>query len=120
MARVALGNLSAVVKEYIETVLEPASVRAGGALPMIIGFAKVWIPNQAMPKMIQEKMPLLKSLYLVDEKGFVDTDAVIDTLIPILETNPIIWQGYRFDKGDLEKMREIAKRYASNEEVNYG
>lgn len=118
MARVAVGHLPEIVREYISTVLEPAGARAGGALPMILGFAKVWIPNQVMPKIISDKKTLLESMYLIDSQGMVDVDAVIDALTPTLESNPFVWQGYRFDKGDLDKMREIANRYASRE--NYG
>ena len=42
-------------------------------------------------------------------------DAVIEALTPVLEQNPFVWQGYRFDRNDLEKMREIANRYAVRE-----
>ena len=115
MARVAVGHLPEVVREYIATVLEPAGSRAGGALPMILGFAKVWIPNQVIPKMIADKKTLLESFYLMDEQGMMDVDAVIEALTPVLEQNPFVWQGYRFDRNDLEKMREIANRYAVRE-----
>ena len=119
MARVAVGHIPEVVREYIATVLEPAGARAGGALPMILGFAKVWIPNQVIPKMITEKKNLLETLYILDSQGMVDIDAVIEAIEPVLEQNPFVWQGYRFDKADLEKMREIANCYASRENV-YG
>ena len=115
MARVAVGHIPEIVREYIATVLEPAGSRAGGALPMILGFAKVWIPNQVIPKMISEKKNLLESFYLMDAQGMVDIDAVIEALTPVLEQNPFVWQGYRFDRSDLEKMREIANRYVSAE-----
>lgn len=115
MARIAVGHLPDIVREYIATVLEPAGSRAGGALPMILGFAKVWIPNQVIPKMITDKKAVLESLYILDAQGMVDVDAVIEALSPVLEENPFVWQGYRFDKGDLEKMREIASRYVGKE-----
>lgn len=108
--RMPVGNLQAVLADFADTVLFPAASRVGGMTPFTVGLA-VGLASRKVPEMVDQYMPTLKALGVVDQDNMIDIDLLHDEAVKSLDRNPIVVAGYRPDRGDLDKLREIMIRY---------
>lgn len=108
--RMPVGSLQAVVTDFADAVLIPAAAKAGGMTPFTVGLA-VGLASRQVPQMVEQYMPTLKALGVVDQENMIDIDLLHSEAVKSLERNPIVVAGYRPDRGDLDKLREIMIRY---------
>ncbi|MGN1208897.1 MAG: hypothetical protein ACI4SV_01240, partial [Duodenibacillus sp.] len=93
-----------------EAVLFPAAARVGGMTPFTVGLA-VGLASRKVPEMVEQYMPTLKALGVVDQDNMIDIDLLHGEAVKSLERNPIVVAGYRPDRGDLDRLREIMMRH---------
>lgn len=109
--KVAVGNITPIVAEYFDTVIMPSAMAAGGVKAFATGFIGGLVARQA-PQMVQQYLPMAKSLGLVDEQGLLDFDLAFEEAEKALSKAPVVIAGYRADREDLLKIREIARKHA--------
>ena len=108
--KLPLGNLQAVVLEYLESVVLPAATVAGGAAPFLVGMAGGLIARR-VPAMAEQYAPALRALGVLDEENRLDIDLLHQEACASLEKHPIVVAGYKPDRGDLDKMKAIMERH---------
>lgn len=108
--KMPVGNLQAVIAEFADAVLFPAAQRVGGMTPFTVGLA-VGLASRQVPQMVEQYLPTLKALGVVDQENMVDIDLLHSEAVKALERNPVVVAGYRPDRGDLDKLREIMMRH---------
>lgn len=109
--RMAVGNIPSVVSEYFETVLMPSAASAGGLKAFTVGFLGGVVSRQT-PSMVEQYLPTAKALGLVDSEGMLNIDTVYEEATKALSKSSVIVAGYRVDQDDLNKMRDIARKYS--------
>lgn len=109
--RVPIGNLSAIVAEYFESVILPAASAAGGMAPFAIGIAGGLITRK-VPDMLEQYRPTLQALGVVDNDNMIDVDLLHCVAKESLEKHPVVIGGYKPDQGDLDKLKDISAKYA--------
>ena len=107
----AVGNIPSVVSEYFETVLMPSAMQAGGLKAFAVGFVGGLVSRQT-PSMVEQYLPIAKALGLVDEQGMLNVDLALEEAEKAMSKSPLVVAGYRADKEDLNRIRDIARKYA--------
>ncbi len=108
--KLPIGNLTAVVAEFADTVLMPAAQTKGGSLPFTVGFTAGLVARRS-PAVAEQLLPTLKSLGVVDEQNRIDVDLLHEEAVKALEKHPLVMFGYRPDREDFDKLREIMNRH---------
>ena len=108
--RMPIGNISAVVAEYFESVILPAASAAGGIAPFAAGLTGGLIARRA-PQMMEQYAPALRALGVLDAEGKVDIELLHEEACKALEKEPVIVAGYRVDRSDLDKLKTIMEKY---------
>lgn len=108
--RMPIGNLQAVVLEFVQQVLIPAAETKGGMLPFSVGIVGGLVARQA-PAMATQYLPQMKSLGIADEQNRIDVDLLYEEVSKNLEAHPFNIGPYKPDKTDLDKLREIMNRH---------
>ena len=109
--KIAVGNITPVVTEYFESVIMPSAMQAGGLKAFAVGFVGGLVSRQT-PAMVEQYLPMAKALGLVDEQGMFDVDLAYEEADKALAKSPFVVAGYRADREDLNKIRDIARKYA--------
>ena len=109
--KVAVGNIAPIVAEYFDTVIMPSAMEVGGLKAFATGFIGGLVARQA-PQMVQQYLPMAKSLGLVDEQGLLDFDLAFEEAEKAITKSPFVIAGYRADREDINRIRDIARRYA--------
>lgn len=109
--KMPIGNAQQVVAEFFESVILPAASAAGGMAPFIAGMAGGLITRRT-PQMIEEYLPVLKSLGLVDCDNRLDIDLLYEEASKSIEKSPVVVGGYHVDRADIDKLKAIMERYA--------
>ena len=109
--RIAVGNITPVVTEYFDSVIMPSAMQAGGLKAFAVGFVGGLVSRQT-PAMVEQYLPMAKALGLVDEQGLFDVDLAYEEADKALTKSPFVVAGYRADREDLNKIRDIARKYA--------
>ena len=104
--KLPLGNLQAVVLEYLESVVLPADSVAGGAAPFLVGMAGGLIARRVLA-MAEQYAPALRALGVLDEVNRLDIDLLHQEACASLEKHPVVVAGYKPGRGDLDKMKAI-------------
>jgi hypothetical protein len=55
---------------------------------------------------------MAKALGLVDEQGMLNVDLALEEAEKAMSKSPLVVAGYRADKEDLNRIRDIARKYA--------
>lgn len=110
--KLPLGNASAVVAEYFESVILPAAAAAGGVAPFVAGMAGGLIARRT-PQMLKQYAPTLKALGVLDADGRLDIDLLYEEAVKALEKGPIVVGCYRADRSDLDKLKAIMGKYGA-------
>ena len=109
--RIAVGNITPVVTEYFDSVIMPSAMQAGGLKAFAVGFVGGLVSRQT-PAMVEQYLPMAKALGLVDEQGLLNVDLAYEEADKALTKSPFMVAGYRADREDLNKIRDIARKYA--------
>lgn len=109
--RVAVGHIPNIVSEYFDSVIMPSAAQAGGLKAFTVGFVGGLVARQT-PTMVDQYLPVAKSLGLVDAENFLDVDMAFDEADKALSRSPVVVGGYRVDRSDLERIRDISRKYA--------
>ena len=109
--KIAVGNITPVVTEYFDSVIMPSAMQAGGLKAFAVGFVGGLVSRQT-PVMVEQYLPMAKALGLVDEQGMFDIDLAYEEADKALAKSPFVVAGYRADREDLNKIRDIARKYA--------
>nr|DAQ83262.1 MAG TPA: hypothetical protein [Caudoviricetes sp.] len=108
--KLPIGNAQAVVVEYFDSVILPAASAAGGMAPFAAGMAGGLIARRT-PQMMEQYAPTLKALGVLDADGKLDIDLLYEEAVKALDKGPVIVAGYRADRGDLDKLKNIMEKY---------
>lgn len=109
--RIAPGNIAPVVSEYFDSVIMPSAMSAGGLKAFTVGFVGGLVARQT-PSMVEQYLPMAKALGLVDSDGMLNIDLAYEEAEKALSKAPLMIAGYRVDREDLNRIRDIARRYA--------
>ena len=109
--KIATGNIPAVIAEYFDSVIMPSAQAAGGVKAFTVGFIGGLVSRQT-PAMVEQYLPMAKALGLVDEQGMLNVDLAYEEADKALAKSPFVVAGYRADREDLNKIRDIARKYA--------
>lgn len=110
--KVHVSKLPTVINEYFETVLIPAASVRGSLWTFGAGFVGGLVSRQSAT-MIEQYMPILQQLAVVDSNGMVDIDVLYDEgSKAIARSRPTI-AGYTADQSDLDKLKAIMIRHAT-------
>lgn len=109
--KVQIGHIPRIVAEYFDTVIMPSAAQAGGVKAFAVGFVGGLVARQT-PTMIEQYMPMAKSLGLVDESNLLNVDMLYEEARKALSRSPLVIAGYRADQSDIDKIRDIARKYA--------
>lgn len=109
--KIAVGNIKSVVAEYFDSVIMPSALQAGGLKAFTVGFVGGLVARQT-PQMVEQYLPMAKALGMVDEQGLLNIDLAYDAADKALAKSPLVIAGYRADREDLNKIRDIARKYA--------
>ena len=109
--KIAVGNISRVVADYFETVLMPSAMNAGGLRACTVGFVGGLVTRQT-PQMVEQYVPIAKALGLIDDQNQLDVDMAYEEATKAMSRSPLVIADYRVDQTDLDKIREIARRYS--------
>ena len=108
--KIPVGQISAVVAEYFNSVLMPAAAKAGGIMPFTVGMASV-IAQRNTPVVIDKYLPPLTAIGLVDAENRLDIDAVYEAAVKSFEKNPFTIAGYRPTREDFDAVKSIMQKY---------
>ena len=109
--KIATGNIGHVVADYFDTVIMPSAMSQGGLKAFTTGFIGGLVARQT-PSMVEQYAPMAKALGLVDEQGMLNVDLAYEEAEKALSKAPFVVAGYRFDHEDLNKIRDIARKYS--------
>lgn len=109
--RMPVGNISSVVAEFFETVIMPSAAAAGGVKAFTVGFLGGVVARQT-PAMVEQYLPTAKALGLVDNEGMLNIDMIYEEATKALSKTPVVVAGYRVDQDDINRIRDIARKYA--------
>ena len=110
--KVAVGHIANIVSEYFEAAIMPQAMKAGGLTAFTTGFVGGLVARQT-PAMVNQYLPMAKSLGLVDEQGMLNFDLAFEEAEKALAKAPFVVAGYRADREDLILIRDIARKYAA-------
>ena len=110
--KVAVGNISNIVREYFDAAIMPQAMQAGGLKAFTTGFIGGLVARQT-PQMVDQYLPLAKSLGLVDEHGMLNIDLAYEEAEKAMSKAPLIVAGYKADHEDLNLLRDIARKYST-------
>lgn len=108
--KMPIGNAQAVVSEFFESVILPAASTAGGMAPFVAGMAGGLITRRT-PAMVEEYLPVLKSLGLVDSENKLDIGLLYEEAAKSIDRSPVVVGGYRVDRADIDKLKSIMEKY---------
>ncbi len=109
--KIATGNIPSIVAEYFDSVIMPSAMQAGGVKAFATGFVGGLVSRQT-PSMVEQYLPMAKALGLVDEQGMLNVDLALEEAEKAMSKSPLVVAGYRADKEDLNRIRDIARKYA--------
>lgn len=109
--KIAVGNIAPIVAEYFDSVIMPSAQAAGGIKAFTVGFVGGLVARQT-PDMVNQYLPMAKALGLVDNDNLLNVDLAYEEAQKALTKSPLLIAGYRADIEDLNKIRDIARRYA--------
>ena len=109
--KMSVGNVASVVSEYFETVLMPSAAQAGGIKAFTVGFLGGVVSRQT-PAMVEQYLPTATAWGLVDSENMLDLDTVYEEATKALAKSPVVVAGYRVDQNDINRMRDIARKYS--------
>lgn len=110
--KVPVGNIANIVSEYFDAAIMPSAMQVGGVKAFATGFIGGLVARQT-PAMVQQYMPLAKSLGLVDEQGMLNIDLAYEEAEKALSKAPVVIGGYSVDRQDLVMIRDIARKYST-------
>ncbi len=105
-----IGNLPQVIAEFIDTVVLPAADKVGGATPYLVAFGKGLIARKASV-MVDQYLPMMKTWGIVDAENKIDVDLLHEVATEALQKTSLVPFGYKVDVGDIDKLRDILKKY---------
>lgn len=108
--RMSIDYLPTVVGEFFDSVLVPSAQSKGGMLAFSIGFLG-GLTRRNTAQMVQEYLPLAKSLGVVDEQGMIDVDTLYSEASAAMEKGRPTFFGYTFDQSDLDKLRDLMHKH---------
>lgn len=85
---------------------------AGGARAFAVGLVGGLVARQA-PSMIEQYLPMAKAIGVVDAENMINLDLAYEEAGKAMTKAPLVVAGYRADQSDLDKLRDIARKYAS-------
>ena len=110
--RVAIGHVPAIVADYFDNVLVPSASMAGGARAFAVGLVGGLVARQ-VPNMIEQYLPMAKAIGVVDAENMINLDLAYEEASKAMAKAPLVVAGYRADQSDLDKLRDIARKYAA-------
>lgn len=109
--KMPVGNISVAVTEYFDTVIMPKAVAEGGNKAFMVGLVGGYI-GRGSKNMINQYLPLAKSIGIVDAEGNFDVDTAYAQASKALSKAPLVVFGYKVDQSDLDAMKEIMLKHA--------
>lgn len=109
--RVAIGNITPIVSDFIDQVLMPAAQRAGGMIPFTVGVVSGYVLRN-VDGMVKQHINVAKSLGIVDNDNMIDVDMAYEVLSDSLSKSPLIIANYKFAQDDLDTLHDIMLKYS--------
>ena len=110
--RVAIGNITAIVSDFIDQVLMPAAQKAGGMIPFTVGVVSGYVLRN-VDGMVKQHINVAKSIGIVDNDNMIDVDMAYEVLSDSLSKSPLIIANYKFAQDDLDTLHDIMLKYAT-------
>ena len=86
--RVAIGNITAIVSDFIDQVLMPAAQKAGGMIPFTVGVVSGYVLRN-VDGMVKQHINVAKSIGIVDNDNMIDVDMAYEVLSDSLSSTSI-------------------------------
>lgn len=109
--RVAIGNITPIVSDFIDQVLMPAAQRAGGMIPFTVGVVSGYVLRN-VDGMVKQHINVAKSIGIVDDENMIDVDMAYEVLSDSLSKSPLIIANYKFAQDDLDTLHDIMLKYS--------
>ena len=109
--RVAIGNITPIVSDFIDQVLMPAAQRAGGMIPFTVGVVSGYVLRN-VDGMVKQHINVAKTLGIVDNDNMIDVDMAYEVLSDSLSKSPLIIANYKFAQDDLDTLHDIMLKYS--------
>ncbi len=110
--KVPVGSIANIVSEYFDAAIMPSAMQVGGLKAFATGFIGGLVARQT-PQMVDQYLPMAKSLGLVDEQGMFNVDLAYEEAEKAISKAPFVVAGYRADRQDLIMLRDIARKYSA-------
>ena len=111
--RVAIGNITPIVSDFIDQVLMPAAQRAGGMIPFTVGVVSGYVLRN-VDGMVKQHINVAKSIGIVDDENMIDVDMAYEVLSDSLSKSPLIIANYKFAQDDLDTLHDIMLKYSAS------
>lgn len=116
--RLALAQVPLVFAEFLDKVLVPVVAVESGPKSWMMRAAGVAIASSSV-NLLEPAIPTLKMLGIVGDDNMIDLDRAYHISTETMKSEPLVFLGFKFDQTDLDKLKEIAVRYAqTNNQVN--
>ena len=109
--KVAIGNISAIVSDFIDQVLMPEAQKAGEMIPFTVGVVSGYVLRN-VDGMVNQHINVAKTLGVVDAENMIDVDMAYEVLSDALSKSPLIIASYKFAQDDLDTLHNIMLKYA--------
>lgn len=118
--RVSLGQVPLIFGEFLDKVLVPVVAVESGPKSWLMRAAGVAIASSSVD-LLNPAIPTLKMLGIVGDDNMIDLDRAYHISSETMKSEPLVFLNFRFDQSDLDKLKEIAVKYAqTNNEAHYG
>ena len=109
--RVSLGQVPLIFGEFLDKVLVPVVAVESGPKSWLMRAAGVAIASSSVD-LLNPAIPTLKMLGIVGDDNMIDLDRAYHISSETMKSEPLVFLNFRFDQSDLDKLREIAVKYA--------
>ena len=109
--RVSLGQVPLIFGEFLDKVLVPVVAVESGPKSWLMRAAGMAIATSSVD-LLSPAVPTLKMLGLMGDDNMIDLDRAYHIATETMKSEPLIFLNFRFDQTDLDKLKEIAVKYA--------
>ena len=100
-----------VVAEFIDRAVFPAVNASPGLGGFLTGFVGGLAVRQ-VPQMVNQYLPLAKSLGVVDDNNTIDIDLAYEEASKAIKKAPLIIGNIKLGQSDLDMLRDIMNKYS--------
>lgn len=109
--RVSLGQVPLIFSEFLDKVLVPVVATESGPKSWLMRAAGVAIASSSAD-VLNPAIPTMRMFGIVGEDNMIDLDRAYHIATETMKSEPLVFLNFKFDQTDLDKLKEIAVKYA--------